>query len=118
MPQFLFKYYYNYFRSIIVLILILVLWSNISAQKLPDEPTQWVMDYARLLSNNQKQKLNNILCTYEDSTSNQIVVAIFQNAQGYPVEDYSIRLAEKWKVGQQGKDNGIILAVFLDERNI
>ncbi len=88
------------------------------AQKLPPKPTQWVMDYADKLTPEQEQWLNRELRAYEDSTSNQIVVAIFPDAQGYPVEEFSIRLAEAWKVGQKGRDNGIILAVFLKERKI
>lgn len=88
------------------------------AQKLPPRPTQWVEDYANILDSSQKTQLNNMLRAYEDSTSNQIVVALFPDAQGYPVEEFSIRLAEAWKIGQKGRDNGVILAVFLKEHKI
>jgi uncharacterized protein len=88
------------------------------AQNFPPQPSQWVMDYPGLLKNEQVEQLNRYLQAYEDSTTNQIIVAIFQDAQGYPVEDFSISLAERWQVGQKGKDNGIILAVFLEERKI
>jgi uncharacterized protein len=91
---------------------------SLSAQNIPPQPNQWIMDYPGLLRNDQVKQLNRYLQAYEDSTTNQIVVAIFEDAQGYPVEDYSILLAEKWQVGQEGKDNGIILAVFLKERKI
>ncbi len=118
MPQSLLKFCSKYFTGILSLILLGILWSELPAQTLPEKPGEWVTDYAGILSKRQEQTLNNILRAYEDTTSNQIVVAIFQNARGYPVEEYSIRLAEKWKVGQKGKDNGILLAVFLDERKI
>ena len=118
MLQSLLKFCSKYFTGILSLILLGILWSELPAQSLPEKPREWVNDYAGILNNQEKQSLNNTLRTYEDTTSNQIVVAIFQNARGYPVEDYSIRLAEKWKVGQKGKDNGVILAVFLDERKI
>jgi uncharacterized protein len=118
MPQSLLKFYPKYFSRILSLILLGFLWAELPAQKWPEKPREWVTDYAGILSNREEQSLNNILRAYEDTTSNQIVVAIFQNAQGYPVEDYSIRLAEKWEVGQKGRDNGIILAVFLDEHKI
>ncbi|MBN2365541.1 MAG: TPM domain-containing protein [Calditrichaeota bacterium] len=87
-----------------------------SAQNLPDEPDQWVTDYVGILDGRQQNQLNDMLKSFEDSTSNQIVVAIFQNAQGYPVEEFTIRLAEKWRVGQKDRDNGIVLAIFMEER--
>lgn len=91
---------------------------NSFAQDFPPKPSQWVMDYANLLNASEQQQINNLLQAYEDSTSNQIVVAIFKSAQGYSPEQFTIQLAEKWKVGQKGRDNGIILAVFLEERNV
>ena len=90
----------------------------VNAQDLPDPPEQWVADYAGLLSEREENRLNSMLHVYEDTTSNQLIVATFQNAQGYAVEDFTIRLAEKWLVGQKSRDNGIILAIFIDERKI
>ena len=118
MLQSLLKFCSKYFTGILSLILLGILWSDLPAQTLPEKPREWVNDYAGILNNQEKQSLNSTLRAYEDTTSNQIVVAIFQNARGYPVEDYSIRLAEKWQVGQKGKDNGVILAIFLDEHKI
>lgn len=107
-------------KMILFLSLFFFLFLTCSKKELefPPKPTQWVADYADQLTPEQEQFLNNELRAYEDSTSNQIVVAIFPDAQGYPVEEFSIRLAEAWKVGQKGRDNGIILAVFLKERKI
>jgi len=45
-----------------------------------------------------------------------MVLAIFRSLEGESLEDFSIRLAERWRVGQRGLDNGVILLVFLDER--
>jgi len=88
------------------------------AQQIPDAPDQYVADYVDLLSMDEENLLNTNLRAYEDSTSNQLIVAIFQNAQGYAVEEFTIRLAEKWLVGQKNRDNGIILAIFVEERKI
>jgi uncharacterized protein len=46
------------------------------------------------------------------------VVAIFRSLQGESLEDYSIRLAQAWRVGQKGLDNGVIFLVFLDDRKL
>lgn len=115
-------FYQTYFwRSIPIYVFIALSFISqirLAAQTFPPKPRQWVIDTAGILKNNEIEHLNQMLRTYEDTTSNQIVVAIFKNAQGYPVEEYSIRLAEMWKIGQKGKDNGIILAIFLEERKI
>jgi uncharacterized protein len=47
-----------------------------------------------------------------------VVVAIFPSLEGESVEDFSIRLAEKWRVGQKGLDDGAILLVFVQEKKV
>jgi len=47
-----------------------------------------------------------------------MVVAIFPSLEGENLEDSSIRLAEKWRIGQKGLDNGVILVVFVKERKV
>src|SRR4029434_7530579 len=45
-------------------------------------------------------------------------VAIFPSLEGESLEDFSIRLATAWKVGRKGKDNGVLLLIFKDDRAI
>ena len=47
-----------------------------------------------------------------------MVIAIFPSLEGESLEDVSIRLAEQWKVGRKGVDNGVVLTVFLKERKL
>lgn len=47
-----------------------------------------------------------------------MVIAIFPSLEGESLEDASIRLAEQWKVGRKGADNGVILVVFLEEHKL
>jgi uncharacterized protein len=47
-----------------------------------------------------------------------VVVAIFRSLEGESLEDFSIRLAERWRIGQKGLDNGVILLVFLEDRKL
>lgn len=111
---------FHFFYPFIPILLVAV-WMTpvlLPSQNLPDNPHQYVNDYAGLLSKQEIASLNEMLRAYEDSTSNQFVVAIFTNAQGDPVEEFSIRLAEKWKVGQKERENGLIMAIFLEERAV
>ena len=77
-----------------------------------------VHDEASLLNADQRNLLESKLASFETETTNQIVVAIFPSLDGESLEDYSIRLAEKWKIGQKGKDNGIILLIFPNYRRL
>jgi uncharacterized protein len=47
-----------------------------------------------------------------------MAIAIFASLEGESMEDFSIRLAEKWRIGQRGLDNGVILLVFLRDRQL
>ena len=47
-----------------------------------------------------------------------MVVAIFRSLEGESLEGYSIRLAQAWRIGQKGLDNGVIFLVFLDDRKM
>jgi len=62
--------------------------------------------------------LNKKLADFEEQTTNQIAVLIIPTLEGDNLEDYSIRLADKWKIGQKGKDNGVILLIVKQDRKI
>jgi len=47
-----------------------------------------------------------------------MVIAIFRSLEGENLEDFSIRLAQKWRIGQKGLDNGVILLVFVQDRKV
>lgn len=75
-------------------------------------------DYARLLSPTDQQRLEARLTERERATGAQMVVAVFPSLEGENDADFGIRLAEQWRVGQKGLDNGVILLVFLQERRV
>ena len=75
-------------------------------------------DYAGTLTPAEKTRLEGRLEAGERGTSNQVVVAIFPSLQGESLEDVSVRLAQTWGIGRRGKDNGVVLLVFLAERRL
>jgi uncharacterized protein len=77
-----------------------------------------VVDQAGILSPEEEQSLTRKLESIENETSVQFVVATIPSLEGEPIEDYSIRLAEEWKIGQAGLDNGAIILVVPSERRI
>ena len=85
---------------------------------LPPPPTARVNDYAGVLSAADRARLEQQLTERERATGAQMVIAIFPSLEGESLEDVSIRLAERWKVGRKGVDNGVILLAFLKERKL
>ena len=75
-------------------------------------------DYAGLLTAAERSQLESQLADRERATGAQMVIAIFPSLEGESLEDFSIRLAERWRVGQKSLDNGVILLVFARDRKI
>jgi len=76
------------------------------------------MDRAGILGPAARESLEQSLAAFEKKTGHQIVVHTTPSLEGLPIEDYSMRIAEAWKVGQKGLDNGVILTVAPNEREV
>lgn len=92
--------------------------SNVFALEVPKRADGYVTDRAGLLSSSSKANLEALLRSFEEKTSNQVVVVTFPSLEGNSLEDFSMRLAETRKVGRKGKDNGVILLIFKNDRKI
>ena len=77
-----------------------------------------VNDYASLLSAEAAARLEQKLAGFEREQSTQIVVLTIPSLQGDDIDGFSIRVAEQWKIGQKGKDNGVILILAQAERKV
>jgi uncharacterized protein len=75
-----------------------------------------VTDDAQILSESARQTLSQTLKEYEDRTSNQIVVLTVPTINGEGIEEYAVRVFQAWKLGQKGKDNGILIVVVPNDR--
>lgn len=78
----------------------------------------YVTDQTNTLSSEQLSNLEKRLRVYEDTTSNQIVILMISTLEGEDLFDFSHRVAEMNKIGQKGKDNGILILVVKDDRKI
>ena len=77
-----------------------------------------VNDYAKTLSPDQTRALEQQLEQFEQETGHQIAVLTVPSLEGDSLEDFSIRVAEKWQIGKKGFDNGVILVVALKDRRL
>jgi uncharacterized protein len=88
------------------------------ALDVPPSPRGRVSDYTGTLTGSQIQGLDGQLARFEQETTNQIAVVLIPTLGGDSLEDYSIRLAEKWQIGSRGRDNGVILLVVMQDRKV
>jgi uncharacterized protein len=80
--------------------------------------TARVTDLAGVLSAEEMASLESKLRDLESTDSTQVGVLIIPSLEGQALEDYSIRVAEAWKLGQKGRDNGAILLVAMKDRKV
>lgn len=101
------KYSYSLFLVIISFHLFL------SANDIPERPSppRLINDFANILGTEEILNLERKLIEFNRQTSTQIAIVIVNDLHGYDRADFTIRLAEKWGVGQKGKDNGIVIMV-------
>ena len=77
-----------------------------------------VTDSTGTLSTAEKQALEAKLAGWESRTTNQLAVVIVPTTKPETIEEYSIRLAEAWKIGQKGKDNGVVFLVAKNDKQM
>jgi uncharacterized protein len=90
-----------------------------TAADLPAKPTRYFNDYASLIDSRTAQQLNQQLEDFERQTSNQILVVIYPSLPAdTALEDFAQNTFRAWKPGQQGRNNGAILFVFVKDRKM
>ena len=104
----------------IVLILIAIAPALVFAQTFPSKPNppKLVNDLAEVLSADEEVRLERKLVAYDDSTSNQIVVLTIRTLDGYPIEEYALRIFRDWQIGNKTTNNGILILAVIEDRQI
>lgn len=111
----------KYFSLLFLVLFLGCSTSYVFAQiKIPPKPKQQtsVYDDAKLLNGNEKRALEQKLINYADSTSTQIVVATINNLGGENISLYATEWAHEWGIGQEDKDNGVLVLVAKDDRKL
>jgi uncharacterized protein len=101
-------------------ILLLIIGCRLFADEvIPPPPPAYFNDYANVVSAGTAAQLNRTLEDFERQSSDQIVVAVFPKMQSdSSIEDYTVRVARSWQVGQKDKNNGAVLFVFVQDHKI
>ena len=96
---------------------ILVVASGHAEVTIPD-PGSYVVDKANLINIGEEQQLERLLRELEEKTTAQVKVLTVPTTSGEDFFGFVHRHAELWKLGQQGKDNGVLIALGLKERKV
>jgi uncharacterized protein len=76
------------------------------------------VDAADILESDFETGLASRLEKLEKDTGVQLVVATTPSLEGYDINDYSLKLANAWKLGSAERDDGILLLVAPNERRV
>src|SRR6476661_3290376 len=103
----------------VALLVVFGLLVHAMAAEVPAKPTRYFNDYASLIDPGTAQQLNQRLADFERQTSNQILVVIYPSLPAdAALEDFTQDAFRAWKPGQQGRNNGAILFVFVNDRKM
>ena len=97
----------------LLLLLFVFMGFGVWGQVIPERPNppRLVNDLAGLLSPEQIQTLENDLVEFYNLTSTQIAVVVTPDLGGTSIDDFAFKLGEKWGVGHQGRNNGIVMII-------
>ena len=95
-----------------------LLWATSAvAQTLPN-PAGRVTDLANIIDAATERELDRQLDALEQKTSSEIAVVTVPSLDGVPVDDYAVRLFKEWGIGQAKSDNGVLVLVAPNEREM
>lgn len=77
-----------------------------------------VNDRAGLLSPDQRAHIEARLAAYENKTGHQLVLLTIPSLEGDPIRDYGMRVAEAWKLGRKDRDDGVLMIVASQDREV
>lgn len=77
-----------------------------------------VNDYANIINKNDEKELTEYLTALDEQTGIQIAVLTIPGLKGEDIAAFGVKVAEKWKLGRAGEDNGALLLVSTEERKL
>ena len=108
------------FRPVLLGVIVLFVCSAATvghSVEIPMLPAAPVVDLAGIIDNDAESKLNRYLRELETKTGAQMAILTLDSLEGQALEELSITIAhDRWKLGQKGKDNGVLVVVALNDK--
>ncbi|MBI2128609.1 TPM domain-containing protein [Candidatus Woesearchaeota archaeon] len=98
--------------TILFLILLIPFISALDFSK----PIGYVNDFANIIDDAHKIKINDLLAELEKNTTAEIAVVTMNSLNGTSIEEYSVRLFEEWGIGKKENDNGLLLLIAINDK--
>jgi uncharacterized protein len=103
-------------RIVIVVSLVCSITAPCLWAAMPENPQGWVSDFAGILSEDTKSQISGLIDDVKRSTGAEIAVVTVSSLDGMTVEEYAVRLFEKWGIGAAEEDNGVLFLIAPNER--
>ena len=80
------------------------------------QPEGYVNDYANVIEASDREAISNSIRELEEKTTAQVAVVTVKTTHPEEIQQFSVRVYDQWKIGQKGKDNGVLLVVAVEDR--
>lgn len=92
---------------------------SVRALQVPPVPTDVpIVDQANILTGDQKADLAAMIAQERSASGNQIGVLVLKSLEGVSLEEYSLEVARKWGIGEDSRNNGVLLLIALEDRQL
>jgi len=105
-------------KKLLAIILVCVLSQATLHKVFAYSKSEYVSDDAHILSQEQKSTISELITKYEKETSNEIAVVTISELKNESIEEMAVRVFEELGVGKQNKDNGILLLIAIQNREL
>lgn len=106
-------------KSLLVLVCVGCIASTVSDAEVKfPSPSGFINDYAKIIPSSQRIRLENILNQIERRSGAEVTVLTVPSTAPLTIEQYAVRVFEKWGIGKKGKDNGLLILVASNDRKI
>ncbi|MBS9523510.1 TPM domain-containing protein [Litoribacter ruber] len=111
------------FPKYFLLLSLFLVFGNVFAQSEGDfppvpSPPRLVNDFAEVLSSSERNRLEQKLVAYADSTSNQVSIVLIKSIGPYDISDYTFQLGDRWGIGTKEKENGVLILAAMEDRKV
>lgn len=103
--------------GVFVACLLLLAGAASGASDLPS-PAGPVTDLVGVLDGNARSRLSGIVDRVRERTGAEFAILIVPSTAPDQIQDYSIAVFDRWKIGQKGKDNGLLFVTALQDRRL
>ena len=104
-------------KKLFILIILLII-TNVNAQEFPNPYDDNVNDFAKIFNQDEISELKTILSKVEQNTTAEVVIVTIQTSRPLIPSQYRTELFNKWKIGNEEKDNGLLILYSLEENRI